>query len=262
MNAGIDERGHLTPQALAMLRCPVPEVVADRARWAWVPRWSLPDGQPLIQQVIEFPGGNLVIEPHETRFHPPEPAMSTRELAGNGWAVGLLLQPACGAALRRVPDPAAEMAAVSEQIRACMSADADDSTAQSAAGLLIAWAQQNLPAPDEDGRLLNAVVDHVESDPEILTSSQLAAAVGVGQRRLQRLVAQALGYSPTWLIRRRRLQDAAARIRAGESSADLAAALGYADQAHFQRDFKTVTGQTPGAYRGLGSGENRLGNGT
>ncbi len=242
MNAGIDERGHLTPQTLRLLRCPVSEAVADRVRWAWVPRWSLPDGQPLTQQVIEFPGGNLVVEPYETRFHPPEPAMSRRELTGDGWAVGLLLQPACGAALRRAPDLAEEMTAVSEQIRACMSADADDSTAQSAAGLLIAWAQQNLAAPDEDGRLLNAVVDHVESGPEILTSRQLAAAVGIGQRRLQRLVAQALGYSPTWLIRRRRLQDAAARIRAGESSAGLAAALGYADQAHFQRDFKTVTG--------------------
>lgn len=78
MNAGIDERGHLTPQTLRLLRCPVSEAVADRVRWAWVPRWSLPDGQPLTQQVIEFSGGNLVAEPHVTRFHPPEPAMSRR----------------------------------------------------------------------------------------------------------------------------------------------------------------------------------------
>lgn len=262
MNAGIDERGHLTPQTLRLLRCPVSEAVADRVRWAWVPRWSLPDGQPLTQQVIEFPGGNLVVEPHVTRFHPPEPAMSRRELTGDGWAVGLLLQPACGAALRRAPDLADEMAVVSEQIRACMSADADDSVAGSAAGLLVDWAERHLPAPDADGRLLNTIVGRVETDPAILTSSQLAAAAGIGQRRLQRLVAHTLGYSPMWLIRRRRLQDAAARIRAGEPSADLAAALGYADQAHFQRDFKTVTGQTPGAYRRLGNGDHRLGGGT
>ncbi|GAA1364073.1 AraC family transcriptional regulator [Brevibacterium luteolum] len=276
----IDLRGHLTPQPVELLRCPAPEAVADRVRWAWVPRWSLPDGQSVTQQVIEFPGGNLVVEPHETRFHPPAPAMSKKDLTGAGWAVGLLLQPACGALLRstaawaegadldgHVPHPRAELSgraelqAVSRRIRAQMAATADDHTAEAAACLLLDWADCHLPAPDADGQLLNAIVDKVETDPEILTSSQLAAAAGIGQRRLQRLVSRALGYSPTWLIRRRRLQDAAARIRSGESAAELAAALGYADQPHFQRDFTTVTGQTPGAYRRLVSGSNRLGHG-
>ncbi len=226
-------------------------------RWAWVPRWSLLDGQSLTQQVIEFPGGNLVVEPQEARFHPPAPTMWTRKLTGAGWAVGLLLQPACGTVLRGTAAVAGDLPAVSHEIRAQMTATADDATAEAAARLLLDWAERHLPAPGADGRLLNAIVNQVDTNPEILSSSQLAAAAGIGQRRLQRLVSPALGYSPLWLIRRRRLQDAAARIRTGEPSADLAAALGYADQSHFQRDLKTVTGQTPGAYRRLVAGANR-----
>jgi AraC-like DNA-binding protein len=51
------------------------------------------------------------------------------------------------------------------------------------------------------------------------------------------------------LIQRRRLQDAVAQIKSGAVSlADLAYALGYADQAHFTSDFTRATGTSPGAY--------------
>jgi AraC-like DNA-binding protein len=55
--------------------------------------------------------------------------------------------------------------------------------------------------------------------------------------------------SPKWLIQRRRLQEASVRLRSDPASlADVAADLGYADQPHFTRDFRSVTGMTPGEF--------------
>jgi AraC-like DNA-binding protein len=51
------------------------------------------------------------------------------------------------------------------------------------------------------------------------------------------------------LIQRRRLQDAALSLREGRCSiADVAATLGYSDQAHLSSEFKVVIGQTPSDY--------------
>ena len=58
------------------------------------------------------------------------------------------------------------------------------------------------------------------------------------------------GVSPMWVIRRYRLLDAAESVREGTpvSWAEVAAGLGYADQAHLTRDFRAAIGQTPAAY--------------
>lgn len=49
---------------------------------------------------------------------------------------------------------------------------------------------------------------------------------------------------------RYRLHEAAERLadEPGADLADLASELGYADQAHFVRDFKRPIGHPPGAY--------------
>lgn len=53
------------------------------------------------------------------------------------------------------------------------------------------------------------------------------------------------------MIRRYRLQEAAQRLREDSdvSVTDVAAELGYADQAHLCADFRTVLGFNPTAYR-------------
>ena len=61
-----------------------------------------------------------------------------------------------------------------------------------------------------------------------------------------------LGLTPKWLVQRRRLQEAAERLRSRTTTlAEVAAALGYADQPHFSRDFARVTGMTPGEFAAL-----------
>jgi AraC-like DNA-binding protein len=80
--------------------------------------------------------------------------------------------------------------------------------------------------------------------------SQLAEAFSLSTRSIQDICRRALGVSPKWLIRCFRLQDALARLGtgAGMSLSALAQDLGCFDQVHFTRDFKTITGVSPGRY--------------
>ena len=70
-------------------------------------------------------------------------------------------------------------------------------------------------------------------------------------RTLQRVAHRTVGMPPAAMIRRRRLQEAAQRIRDDPDAvlADVAAELGYADQAHLANDFRTVLGLTASSYR-------------
>jgi AraC-like DNA-binding protein len=51
--------------------------------------------------------------------------------------------------------------------------------------------------------------------------------------------------APKALARLIRVEDAARRMRAGQPLADVAHAAGYADQPHFNRDFRELVGCTP-----------------
>src|SRR5215472_4982986 len=80
--------------------------------------------------------------------------------------------------------------------------------------------------------------------------SRLAHTLRLSVRSVQDICQRALGVSPKWLIRCFRLQDALARLGVGSdvNLSALAQELGYFDQAHFTRDFKRVTGVSPGRY--------------
>jgi AraC-like DNA-binding protein len=67
---------------------------------------------------------------------------------------------------------------------------------------------------------------------------------------LQRLFSDYVGVSPKWVMRRARLHEAAQRTDSGElvDWAQLAADLGYADQAHLTRDFTSTLGMSPTRY--------------
>jgi AraC-like DNA-binding protein len=90
----------------------------------------------------------------------------------------------------------------------------------------------------------------IEADRAITKVSQVAAAFGIGPRKLQRLFREHVGVGPKWVIQRYRLHEAAERMASGETIdwADFALGLGYADQAHFIRDFKKIVGRSPAEY--------------
>lgn len=69
-------------------------------------------------------------------------------------------------------------------------------------------------------------------------------------RWVARLFRRYVGIGPKWVLQRYRLHEAAERIASGRVDAwsDLALELGYADQAHFVRDFRALVGQAPSTY--------------
>lgn len=69
----------------------------------------------------------------------------------------------------------------------------------------------------------------------------------LSERSLRRLSDRLFGYGPKTLTRIHRFQHALHLARAGLPLGDAAVTAGYADQAHFNRDSKRLTGRTPGA---------------
>ena len=105
--------------------------------------------------------------------------------------------------------------------------------------------------PGTGGGAHRAPPNWAEADPGLLRVSDLAERLGVSERTLQRLAARYVGLGPAALIRRRRLQEAAERIRTDPDAdlASLAAELGYTDQAHLTNEFTRVLGLSPAGYR-------------
>jgi AraC-like DNA-binding protein len=134
-------------------------------------------------------------------------------------------------------------------VRAAMDDDPHDPAAHLAALAHVeSWLATHLPV-DASGLLVNRLVSWLGEHPEVTRVDELAREAGLSERSLQRLVEQRIGLSPKWLLQRRRLHDAVEALKAGSGTlAEVAADLGYADQAHFTHDFRTVTGMTPGEY--------------
>lgn len=77
----------------------------------------------------------------------------------------------------------------------------------------------------------------------------VAAALGVGERRLERAFARAVGLSPRTFARVTRLRRVIRALdRGGPRWSALAVEAGYADQAHLIREFRALAGLTPGRY--------------
>jgi AraC-like DNA-binding protein len=110
--------------------------------------------------------------------------------------------------------------------------------------------------------LVSQAVTHLGHDATARVSD-VAATLGVGERRLERMFNRAVGVPPKVFHRMRRCYEAARLIRKACCAHShttperitapchwpaIASAAGYADQAHLIREFRALTGLTPAAY--------------
>jgi AraC-like DNA-binding protein len=259
------ERAHLKEpgdSSHVMYRYPADPGFDDLLQRFWIPVWSVPPGREAPQRVLQYPVSLVVVAADYARFYGVVSGLSTTTLTGNGWAVGVMCAPAAGALLAGGPmssftdqyvDVSDVLGAAGEhltaRVRAAMTPDprAPDAHARAMASFHDAL-RPFLPV-DDDGLLVNRVVAYVEGDREVVRVAQVCERFGLSERALQRLVHRRLGLTPKWLIQRRRLHEAAERLRDSPAGlGEVAAVLGYADQAHFTRDFARVTEMTPGRF--------------
>jgi AraC-like DNA-binding protein len=81
-----------------------------------------------------------------------------------------------------------------------------------------------------------------------VTMAAAAKQIGAGQTQLARAFTGVFGITPHVYVVGRRLDAARGRILAGQPLADVAAAVGFCDQAHLSRRFKRYLGTTPGRF--------------
>jgi AraC-like DNA-binding protein len=268
-----DSRGILDPwllrQRVQLTRYPAGPALDGLVDRFWAVRWDLPPGTVHRQQVLTHPGANASIGhasaapgqgepgPVEARLYGVARGLSTRVLAGRGWAVAALTRPGglgafitgSAAELTDRVVPLGQALGTGEAVL-LRQVIAEPGEAARVALLAAALEQAVDPERREPALSVAEVARLAESDRTIRRLGDLCERSGLGQRTLQRMFLQYAGVSPTWVIRRYRLLEAAETVREGRpvSWAEIAATLGYADQAHLTRDFRAAIGQTPAAY--------------
>lgn len=235
--------------------------LTDLVQRYWIPVWSLT--APSTQSTLQHPVCLVVVSNTYERLYGVAQGRSSVTLEGDGWAVGVMLTPAAGRLLwgRSVADltdrwvdlgevPALDGDRLVGEVRDAMAPAPEAPESHEAAIAAMERRLASYVPVDEQGLLVNEIVAWLAEHPEVTRVAEVAEQFGLGERSLQRLTEQRLGLSPKWLIQRRRLHDAVLALKGapGSTLADVAARLGYSDQAHFTHDFRTITGMTPGDY--------------
>ena len=253
-----DERGILFPRRLPTFhRVPAPSSLAAFVRWFWIPQWRLAPGEISRQELLPYPASNLVVQGDGVTLSGPTTRASQRDLTGQGWAVGMLLRPAGIAALHSDPqnlrddEVPFDAPGLVRDVSTAMASEEPAAARRDAVATYGAWLAGRVGRLDPNAMLANAMEEKIEADPDIVRVDDLARALHVSPRTVQRLARRYIGLPPLAVIRRYRLQESAQRLREDPSLtvAQAAADLGYADHAHLTRDFRRVLGMTPHAYR-------------
>ncbi|MDG4857289.1 helix-turn-helix domain-containing protein [Streptomyces sp. T-3] len=237
------------------------EALRPYVEFYWFIDWDLP--QPYVSHVVPHPSVNVVFQrlPGQAEFGEVAGTghgLFAQRLEGTGRVCGVKFRPGGFrpfAPGRAVADWTGRRLIVAEVFPAALVAGAparilgpDDEHARVRA--LDAFMSSIGPQPDAGADLAMAVMERIKADRSLLRVAEVARVEGLSVRSLQRLFHLYVGVGPKWAILRYRLHEALERAEsaAAVNWAELAADLGYADQAHLVRDFTATVGVPPRAY--------------
>jgi len=232
------------------------EALSPFVKHFWMVSWDLAGLESYPQHVVPNPCVNLVVERGNTFFFGPSGRKFSYHIRGKGQVFGVKFRPGGFYPFVRLPvsslcEQPLEVSSVLDVSAASLEEQllTDGSNADK-----INYMDQllcaHLPAEDAQARLVHDIVQKIELDREMLRVDDLSSFWNIHTRKLQRLFNLYVGISPKTVIKLYRLQNAADLIDRGLHCdlVKLAQDLGYHDQSHFIKDFKSIIGSTPEEY--------------
>jgi AraC-like DNA-binding protein len=218
--------------------------------------WDLRCCEPRLVETLPHPNIHVVFEKPDSKAWGISTTKFSRKLEGRGHAFGIKFTPGGFFPFFRKPVSSLIESSISvkevfgpnaRRLERILLATEDEEEMTAAANQFLLARR---PEPDEKANQARQLVERILREQGILTVDDLAARSCMSVRGLQRLFSQYVGVSPKWVIRRYRLHELLERIHSGQALdwAQLAADLGYFDQAHLINDFRTITGYTPTEY--------------
>ena len=220
----------------------------------WIVRWNL--DVPQTAETLSHPSVHMVLEKERSEIVGVMRGRFSRNLEGTGRVIGTKFRP--GAFRAFVDRPVASFTNRRWPLRSVFGARVGrfDAVAISreedteAIAVIEEFLRSFRPTASESMELAGRITARIADDRNITKVEQIAGEFAITARRVQRLFREYVGVTPKWVIQRYRLIEAAGRLasEAAADFADLALDLGYADQAHFIRDFKKLVGRPPAGY--------------
>lgn len=220
----------------------------------WRVEWDL--AEPVRRETLPFPSVHLAMQAGRCGVFGPVRRRFSILLEGRGSVFAVKFRPGAfrpflGEPVSRLTDGVRPLVAVFGEPGARLEAEVlacGDPSEQ--IELAEAFLRARLPDPDPRIDAVNRVIQRIAGDRSITRVEPLVEPFGASLRTLQRTFGEYVGVSPKRVIQRYRLQEAAERLaRDGVGALSrLALELGYADQAHFANDFRSIVGATPAEY--------------
>ncbi|WP_336206707.1 AraC family transcriptional regulator [Nonomuraea sp. LPB2021202275-12-8] len=221
---------------------PAPDLAPYVSRF-WMVSWDY--GEPYRQLIVPYPNVHLTFQDGGARLQGVCTGHQVRVLTGRNQVFGVTFR--AGGFRPFLRAPVSTLTDRSVNASEVFPGDLPDPPEAAA---VEAFLRARLPVPDPRAEEAMDLVATIAADAAITRVGALADRAGMTVRELQRLFAEHVGIGPKRVIRRYRLHEVTERLSRGASIdwAELAAELGYADQAHFVRDFGRLFGEPPTRY--------------
>lgn len=222
----------------------------------WIVQWDIRGEEPFLSENLPHPSVHLVFEKNNTKVFGVVTGKFGYRLEGCGVIFGIKFRP--GAFYPFINFPVSRITDGTMKVRDLFNVDEQalevDILSQPNREKMIDVAEtfllDRLPERDDNVALINRIHEAIISDSGLTKVEVVAARFQMNMRSLQRLFHQYVGVSPKWVILRYRLHEITERVAKEErlNWSELALDLGYHDQTHLIKAFKSIVGLTPEEY--------------